>query len=92
MIQALILINTERGSVTQTAQNLLKIQGIYEVFSVTGEYDLVAMARVKEYEDLASVVTENVAKVSTITRTTTMLAYKVYSREDIEESFHIGVE
>ncbi len=92
MIQALVLINVEHSSIPQTAEALLKIDGVSEVFSVTGEFDLVAMVKVREYEDLASVVTENIARVKTITHTTTMLAFKVYSRADIEESFHIGVE
>ncbi|MEI7554899.1 Lrp/AsnC ligand binding domain-containing protein [Candidatus Chlorohelix sp.] len=92
MIQALILINVERGNVPQTAQQLLKIDGLYEVFSVTGEFDLVALVRVKEYDDLANVVTAKVAQIPSIIHTTTMVAFKVYSRDDIEQSFNIGVE
>jgi DNA-binding Lrp family transcriptional regulator len=92
MIQALVLIKSERGSVPETAQELLKIDGIYEVFSVTGEHDLVALVRVKEYDELATVVTGQLAQIKSITHTTTMVAFKVYSREDIEQSFNIGVE
>ena len=92
MIQALVLINVERTSVPETAEALLQIEGITEVYSVTGSFDLVALIRVKEYDDLAVVVTEKLAHVKTITHTTTMVAFKVYSKADIEESFHIGVE
>ncbi|MEI6046922.1 MAG: Lrp/AsnC ligand binding domain-containing protein [Chloroflexota bacterium] len=92
MIQALVLIKVERSSIPHTAEQLLEIKGITEVFSVTGEYDLVAMIRLKEYEDLALVVTEKIAKVETILKTETMLAFKVYSRADLEQSWQIGVD
>ena len=92
MVQALVLINAERGSVPRTAERLLEIKEVTEVFSVTGEYDLVAMVRLKEYEDLARVVTEELALIDTITKTETMLAFKVYSRADLEQSWEIGVE
>lgn len=92
MIQAIILVKVERTSIPQTAQSLLEIEGVTEVFSVTGEYDLVAMIRVKEYESLAEVVTEKLAGVKTITDTSTMVAFKVYSRADLEQSWQIGVD
>ncbi len=92
MIQAVVLIKVERGQVPQTAQKLLDIEGVREVFSVTGEYDLVAMVRVKEYEQLAEVVTEQVAALDTITGTSTMVAFKIYSREDLEQTWQIGVD
>ena len=92
MIQAIVLIRVERTSIPQTAQQLLDIEGVTEVFSVTGEYDLVAMIRVKEYERLAEVVTERLSSVKTITHTSTMVAFKVYSRADLEQTWQIGVD
>lgn len=92
MLQALILMNVARTSIPQTAQKLLEIHGINEVYSVTGEYDLVAIVRVPEYEMLAEVVTEQLAKIDSITRTETMVAFKMYSREDLEQSWQIGVD
>ncbi len=92
MIQAVILVNAERTSIPKTAEALLSIDGITEVFSVTGEYDLVAIVKVREYELLATVVTEKLAQIKTITRTTTMMAFKVYNKADIEASFNIGIE
>ena len=80
-----------RGKIPETAETLVQITGVSEVYSVTGEYDLVALVRVKEYDDLAVVVTGKIANIPAITRTTTMLAFKVYNKADIEESFHIGV-
>jgi DNA-binding Lrp family transcriptional regulator len=92
MVTALVLMNVERNAVTSTAQALLEIPGVAEVFSVTGEYDLVALLRLARYEDLADVVTGRMVAIETITRTQTMTAFKVYSRADLEQAWDIGVE
>ena len=92
MITALVMMNVLRGEINRTAQELLDIPGIAEVYSVTGDFDLVAVLRLKEYEDLAGVVTERMMGLSGITRTSTMMAFKVYSKEDLEQAWDIGVE
>ncbi len=92
MITALVLINVKRGAVNETAQALLAISGVAEVYSVTGEYDLVAVLRLAKYEDLADVVTERMMTLDGITRTETLMAFKAYSREDLEQAWDIGVE
>jgi DNA-binding Lrp family transcriptional regulator len=92
MITALVLLNIRRGAVNTTAQALLQIPGVAEVYSVTGEYDLVAVLRLPRYEDLADVVTERMLALDGITRTQTMMAFKAYSREDLEQAWDIGVE
>jgi Transcriptional regulators len=92
MVNALVLINVQRGTVSETAQRLLDIAGVAEVYSVTGEYDLVAQLRFPNYEDLATVVTEHMLTISTITKTDTMMAFKVYSREDLQQAWDLGVE
>lgn len=92
MISALVLLNVTRDSVNSTAQALLKIPGVAEVYSVTGEYDLVAVLHLARYEDLADVVTERMVALAGITRTQTLMAFKAYSREDLEQAWDIGVE
>ena len=92
MVNALVLINVQRGTVKETAQHLLEIEGVSEVYSVTGEYDLVAQLRFPDYENLATVVTEHILVISTITKTDTMMAFKVYSREDLQQAWDLGVE
>jgi DNA-binding Lrp family transcriptional regulator len=92
MITALVLMNVERAAVNSTAQQLLAIPGVSEVYSVTGEYDLVAVLHLSKYEDLADVVTERMTALSGITRTQTMMAFKAYSHEDLEQAWDIGVE
>ena len=92
MITALILINVKRDAVNATAQALLEIPSVAEVYSVTGEYDLVAIVRLAQYDDLAEVVTERMIALDSITRTQTMMAFKAYSRADLEQAWDIGVK
>jgi DNA-binding Lrp family transcriptional regulator len=92
MISALVLMNVARSSVNATAQALLEIPGVAEVYSVTGEYDLVAILRLARHEDLSEVVTERMTKIAGILQTRTMIAFKAYSREDLEQAWDIGVE
>lgn len=92
MVSALVLMNVRRDAINSTAQALLAIQGVAEVYSVTGEYDLVAVLHLTHYEDLADVVTEQMRAIDGITRTQTMMAFKAYSREDLEQAWDIGVE
>lgn len=92
MISALVLMNVERDSINETAQALLSISGVAEVYSVTGEWDLVAVLRLPAYEDLATVVTDKMVAVKGIRRTQTMMAFKAYSREDLEQAWDLGVQ
>lgn len=92
MLTALVLINVNRGAINETAQALLAIPGVAEVYSVTGEYDLVAILRLAQYDDLADVVTGRMIALDGITRTQTLVAFKAYSREDLEQAWDIGTE
>ena len=91
MISAIVLINTERSSVNLVAEALGDIAGITEVYSVAGEYDLVAIIRVADNDALARVVTEHMLKVSGITKTETLIAFQAFSKHDLERMFSIGV-
>ena len=92
MLTALVLINVQRAAINATAQALLAVPGVAEVYSVTGEYDLVAILRLANDEDLADVVTARMVAIEGITRTQTLMAFKAYSREDLEQAWDIGVE
>jgi DNA-binding Lrp family transcriptional regulator len=92
MISALVLINVQRNQVNETAQALLEIEGVAEVYSVTGEYDLVALLRLQHYEDLAEVVTGRMVQLPSITKTNTLMAFQCYSRADLQQAWDIGVE
>ncbi len=92
MITALVLMSVEREAINETAQQLLSIPGVAEVYSVTGDWDLVALLRLPQYEDLATVVTERMVALKGIRRTQTMMAFKAYSREDLEQAWDLGVQ
>jgi len=90
MITAFVMLNAERDRIAHVPDELLKITGVTEVYSVAGNYDLVAIVRVKEAEDLAKVVTEQFVKVRGITTTMTLIAFRCYSNYDLEHMFSIG--
>lgn len=92
MISAVVLMNVERGKVNETAQSLLEIEGVAQVYSVTGEYDLVALLRLRKYEDLAEVVTTRMVRLPAITKTNTLMAFQCYSRADLQQAWDLGIE
>lgn len=92
MVTSIILISVDRTKINETAQVLTEMPGISEVYSVSGEYDLVAIARGKSNEDLSELVTNNLLKIEGIKKTNTMLAFKTYSKHDLEAMFSIGFE
>ncbi|MEZ4682285.1 MAG: Lrp/AsnC ligand binding domain-containing protein [Caldilineaceae bacterium] len=92
MVSAIVLLNTERNKVKQVAEKLTELAGISEVFSVAGRYDLVAILRVRDSEAMANLVTDEMLQVDGITDSETMIAFKVYSRHDLEAMFSIGFE
>ncbi len=91
MITSFILIQTERTKITEVAETLADVDGISEVYSVSGNYDLVAIARVKDNDELATLVTSKIVDIEAITKTETMLAFRVYSKHDLDSMFSIGL-
>ena len=91
MVTAIVLVNVERGRVAGLAQKLADIQGISEVYSVGGRYDLVALIRVASNEELADLVTNHIAQQSEITHTETLLSFRSYSRHDLDSMFSVGM-
>jgi DNA-binding Lrp family transcriptional regulator len=87
MIAAVVLIRAVPGDVTALARRIAGIEGVAEVYSVSGDYDLVAIVRVAEYERIAQIVTEEIAQVSGIERTNTLTAFRVFSRQDLDKAW-----
>jgi len=92
MVTAIVLIQGERDKLPETAEKLVNVPGVKEVYSVAGDYDLVAIVRVKEHEQLADVVTKNLLKMDGIVHTNTLIAFKSFAREDLERMWEIGLE
>lgn len=91
MVTSIILINAERNKINQVAEQLQAISGVSEVYSVSGKYDLVAIIRVKNNDDLADLVTRKMLTLDGIVKTETMLAFQAYSRHDLEAMFAVGM-
>lgn len=89
MLTSILLINTERTSINEVAQELSDIAGISEVYSVSGIYDIIAIVRVKTNDELAELVTDRLSKVSSIIKTDTIMAFKAISKHDLEAMFSI---
>ena len=87
MITAVVLIRAEKGALPKLGEELAAIPGVSEVYSVTGDVDFVAMIRAKEHEDLAEIVTRRIAQVPGVARTQTHVAFKAYSKHDLETLF-----
>lgn len=92
LVTAVVLMEVERGTVDTVAQELLKLDGVTEVFSVAGQYDLVALLRTRTNEQIADLVTDKIRDLPHITRTQTLMAFKAFSRTDLDRMFSIGNE
>jgi DNA-binding Lrp family transcriptional regulator len=87
---AIVLIEAERSAISSLGGVLADVEGVREAYSVTGEWDFVAVVHVRRHEDLAEVVTARIAQLDGIVRTQTMVAFEAFSRHDLEALFSIG--
>lgn len=92
MVTAIVLISAKRDRINETAEKLVELDGVSEVYSVAGPYDLAAVIRVRENQQLADLVTGEMVKLDGIEDTMTLIAFKAYSRHDLERLFSIGLE
>lgn len=91
-VHAVVLIQCEIDVIPEAAQAIADIDGVSEVYSVAGEFDLVAIVRVSAHDDLATVIPSGIGKVGGVERTETLIAFQVYSRHDLERLFSLGFE
>ena len=92
MVTALVLLSVEHDKTNAVAEKITAIPGVTEVYSVAGRYDLAAIIRVKENDQLAAIVTDQIRRVEGIERSETLIAFRVYSRYDLEQAFSLGME
>jgi DNA-binding Lrp family transcriptional regulator len=90
MTHAVVLIEAEREAIATLGGQLADVAGVAEAYSVTGEWDFVAILRVRNPEEVAKVVTHKFAEIKGISRTHTMVAFEVFSQHDLEALFSIG--
>ncbi|HTP22554.1 MAG TPA: Lrp/AsnC ligand binding domain-containing protein [Solirubrobacteraceae bacterium] len=90
MTHAIVLIQADRSALATLGGELAGLEGVAEAYSVTGEWDFVALLRLRQQEQLATVVTGQISQLSGVVRTHTMVAFEVYSRHDLEALFSVG--
>ncbi|MBP3036198.1 Lrp/AsnC ligand binding domain-containing protein [Arthrobacter sp. zg-ZUI100] len=92
MITAFVLIQTDSARIPECAEEISELDGISEVYSVTGEWDLIAIARVRRHEDLADTIANRLSKVEGVVETTTQIAFRAYSQHDLDAAFSLGFD
>lgn len=92
MITAIVFVNADVARIPEVAEELSTIDGVSEVYSVTGQIDLIALVRVRTHDDIASVVADRVNKVAGVTSTETHIAFRAYSKHDLESTFSLGLD
>ncbi len=90
MTHAIVLIQADRSALATLGGDLADIEGVAEAYSVTGEWDFVAVLRLRQHQQLAQVVTGHISQLRGVVRTQTMVAFEVYSRHDLEALFSVG--
>ncbi len=91
MITAIVFVQADVARIPEVAEQIAGLDGVSEVYSVTGEIDLIAMVRVRRHEDVAVVVADRLNKVAGVTRTETHIAFRTYSQHDLEAAFSLGL-
>jgi DNA-binding Lrp family transcriptional regulator len=90
VITAIVFIKADVAAIPEVAEQIAAIDGVSEVYSVTGEIDLIAMVRVRRHDDIANVIPDTINKVSGVRSTETHIAFRAYSTHDLEAAFSIG--
>ena len=91
MVTAIVLVRTDVAAIPETGEAIAQIPEVSEVYSVTGEFDLVTLVRVRAHEELADVIPGRLNKVPGVTHTETHIAFRTYTRHDLEAAFSLGL-
>jgi DNA-binding Lrp family transcriptional regulator len=92
MVNALVLLRVKTDRINEVAQQLVDLDGVSEVYSVAGQYDLVAVLRTTGNDQIASLVTEHILKADGLISSETLIAFRAFSRHDLERMFAVGLE
>ncbi len=92
MITAIVFVQAETARIPEVAAAIAALDGVSEVYSVTGQIDLIALVRVRNHDDIATVVSDRLNKVEGVVDTETHIAYRAYSRHDLEATFALGLD
>ena len=92
MITAIVFVNADVARIPEVAEAIATLDGVSEVYSVTGQIDLIAMVRVRNHDDVATVVADKLNKIDGVLETETHIAFRAYSKHDLESAFSLGLD
>jgi DNA-binding Lrp family transcriptional regulator len=92
VITAIVMISVEANRIPEVAQEIAELDGVSEVYSVAGDVDLIAVVRVREFEQIAEVIAGRLSKVQGVVHTDTHIAFRAYSQHDLDAAFSIGYD
>lgn len=92
MITTIVMVSVESNRIPEVAQEIADLDGVSEVYSVAGDVDLIAIVRVREFDRIAEVIAGRLSKIEGVLHTDTHVAFRAYSRHDLESAFSIGLE
>lgn len=92
MITCIVLLHTEPAAIGDVAEALAELHGVHQVYSVTGDWELVALVRVREHDEIADLVTGHIARTPGVTGTHTMIAFRTYAPSDLGRMWGVGME
>jgi DNA-binding Lrp family transcriptional regulator len=92
MITAIVMITTDSDKIPEVAEAIVELAGVSEVYSVAGDVDLIAVVRVKRFDDIADTIAGRLSKVPGVVHTDTHIAFRAYSQHDLEATFSLGAE
>ena len=92
MVTAIVLIEAETSRIPELADQIVNMEGVQELFSVAGRHDLVAIVKVPHNEDLADVISDKMRNLEGIVETETMIAFRAYSKRELEAGFELGLD
>ena len=92
MITAIVFVKADVARIPEVAEALAALDGVSEVYSVTGQIDLIVLVRVRTHDDIADVIADRVNKVPGVTDTETHIAFRAYSKHDLESAFSLGLD
>jgi DNA-binding Lrp family transcriptional regulator len=92
MITAIVFVKADVARIPEVAEAIAALEGVSEVYSVTGQVDLIALVRVRRHEDVSDVVADRLNKVPGVLETETHIAFRTYSRHDLESAFSLGLD
>ena len=92
MMTAIVFVKADAARIPEVAEGIAAIDGVSEVYSVTGQIDLIALVRVRSHDDVAEVVADRLNKVAGVQSTETHIAFRAYSQHDLESAFSLGLD